>query len=204
MIRLGKIYKKRRRISKYVLLVAALLVALGLGSVSMGENMGLFSMVTRFFSGGERVVVNSEGTEPVMIYHENEAYEEIEREFDFKPVRLEYIPNAYTFQEATINQELQVISVMYGTRDMANIIYDIKPNFRDSSFGITMDDKKIRAYQIEVNNVDVFMSEYEVRESGEHRWTAQFEYQNIQYWIKMMGMEQKEVEKIICDLRFIE
>ena len=204
LIRLGKLYQKRKRYSRYALVGAALLVALGLGSVSMGESKGLFSMVTRYFSGGDRVVVNSEGTEPVMVYHENEAYEEIEREFDFKPVRLEYIPNTYTFQEATIGQELQVISVIYGTGDTANIIYDIKPNFRESSFGITMDDKKIRAYQIEVNNVDVFMSEYEVRESGEHRWTAQFEYQNIQYWIKMMGMEQKEVEKIIRDLRFIE
>ena len=91
LIRLGKIYKKRRRISKYVLLVAALLVALGLGSVSMGENMGLFSMVTRFFSGGDRVVVNSEGTEPKIYENENDIFEDIEQEYNFKPVRLGYL-----------------------------------------------------------------------------------------------------------------
>lgn len=204
LIRLGKIYKKRRRISKYVLLVAALLVALGLGSVSMGENMGLFSMVTRFFSGGDRVVVNSEDTEPILYVNENDVYAGIEKKFGFKPVVLEYLPVNIEFQEATISDELQIINMIYGTADAANIIYDIKPNFRESSFGTTIDDKKIQEYQIEINDVVIFVTEYVVESSGKHRWSAHFEYKDVQYWLRTTNLEQEEVEKILRDLSFIE
>lgn len=204
LIRLGKLYQKRKRYSRYALVGAALLVALGLGSVSMGESKGLFSMVTRFFSGGERVVVNSEGTEPVMFYHENEAYEEIENEFKFKPVKLGYLPRNMEFQEATVAMELQVINMIYGTNDTANIIYDIKPNFRESSFGMSVDDKKIQEYQMLIKGVNILVTEYEVENSEEKRWSAYFEYENVQYWLRTTNIKQDEVEKIICDLGFVE
>lgn len=203
LIRLGKIYKKRRRISKYVLLVAALLVALGLGSVSMGENMGLFSMVTRFFSGGDRVVVNSEGTEPKIYENENDIFEDIEQEYNFKPVRLGYLPEGIVFQEATLCDELQVVNLIYGTNDTADVIYVIRPNFRDSSFGTTVDDKKIQVSQMRVNDVDVFLTEYEIEESKESRWSVQFEYEDVQYWLKLTNIDQQEVETIVNNLCFL-
>ena len=204
LIRLGKIYKKRRRISKYVLLVAALLVALGLGSVSMGENMGLFSMVTRFFSGGEQEIVDSDNIEPILYYHENEVYQEIEDKFDFIPVKPEYLPTGVTFQEATLCGELQVINLIYGTDNTADFIYVIRPNFRESSFGTTIDDKKVRVSQMRVNDVDVFLTEYEIEESKERRWSVQFEYEDVQYWLKLTNIEQSEVEAIVNGLYFVE
>ncbi len=202
LIRLGKIYQKRKRYSRYALVVAALLVALGLGSVSMGESKGLFSMVTRFFSGGDRVVVNSEDAESVIYDNEIEVYAELEQKYDFVPVRLGYIPERFCFQEATISDELQVSNLIYGTQDTADIIYVIRPNFRTSSFGATLDDKQIHVFQMEVNNVDIFLTEYEVKESGEHRWSIQFEYEDVQYWLKLMNIEQQEVEKIVNNFCF--
>lgn len=204
LIRLGKLYQKRKRYSRYALVGAAMVVALGLGSVSLGESKGLFSMVTRFFSGGDRVVVNSEGTEPVMFYHENEAYEEIENKLKFKPVKLGYLPHGISFQEANLCNELQVINLTYGTEDTANIIYVIRPNFRESSFGTTIDDKQIHVSQMRVNEVDVFLTEYEVKASGERRWSVQFEYEDIQYWLKLTKMEQSEVEAVVNGLYFVE
>lgn len=202
LIRLGKLYQKRKRYSRYALVGAALLVALGLGSVSMGESKGLFSMVTRFFSGGERVVVNSEGTEPVMFYHENEAYEEIEEKFDFVPVKPGYLPEGVTFQEATLCNEVQVINLIYGTEDTADAIYVIRPNYRESSFSTTIDDKQLHVLQMEVNDVDVFLTEYEIETSKERRWTVQFEYEDVQYWLKLTNVEQHQVEKIVNNLCF--
>lgn len=204
LIRLGKLYQKRKRYSRYALVGAALLVALGLGSVSLGESKGLFSMVTRFFSGGDRVVVNSEGTAPVMYNNEIEAYEDIEKTFSFKPVRLGYLPEGISFQEATLCNELEVINFIYGTDDAADIIYVIRPNFRESSMGTTIDDKQISVMQMKVNDVDVFLTEYEVKASGERRWSVQFEYEDIQYWLKLTKMEQSEVEKIVNGLYFVE
>lgn len=204
LIRLGKLYQKRKRYSRYALVGAAMLVALGLGSVSLGESKGLFSMVTRFFSGGERVLVNSEGTEPVVYDDEIEVYADLEQKYDFEPVRLGYIPKGISFQEGTLCNELQVVNLIYGTNDTADIIYIIRPNFRESSFGTTIDDKQIRVYQMTVNNVDVFLTEYKVKASGEQRWLVQFEYKDIQYWLKLTKMDQSEVETIINGLYFLE
>lgn len=203
LIRLGKLYQKRKRYSRYALVGAAMLVALGLGSVSLGESKGLFSMVTRFFSGGDRAVVNSHNIDPVVYNNEMEVYEDIEKTFGFKPVRLGYLPKGISFQEATLCNELQVINLIYGTDDAADIIYVIRPNFRESSFGTTIDDKQIHVFQMKVNDVDVFLTEYEVKASGEHRWSVQFEYEDIQYWLKLTNMEQSEVEEIVNNLCFL-
>lgn len=203
-IRLGKVHKKRRKFSRYAVLAAALIAVLAFGSVSIGQKENIFKAISRIFAGEEQVVVNSDGIEPITFVGELEAYEGIEEEFGFAPVRLEYLPNGIEFLEASMGKDIQGINMIYGKGDVADIIYIIRPNFRESSLGAHIEDVKLQEYQMEVGGVNVLLKEYLIEDSQENRWAIQFEYQDVQYLLRITDMEQSEVEKIINDLGFHE
>lgn len=202
LLRLGTIYRSRRKWNRYVVLAAALVAMLALGTVSIGEKDTFFNVISRLFSGGEQVIVDSEGIEPITYIDESEAYAEIEEEYGFVPIKLEYLPYNIEFLEATLGNEIQGINIIYGNADQADIIYVIRPNFRDSSFGTDIEDKKIQEYQMSVKDIDVSLTEYLIEDSGENRWAVQFEHQDVQYLLRITDMEQEEVEKIVNDLGF--
>ena len=201
-IRLGKLHKKRRKFSRYAVLAAAVIAVLAFGTVSIGEKDSIFNAISRLFSKEEQIVINSDGIEPITYIDESEAYSEIEEEYGFAPVRLVYLPYDVEFIEAVLGNEMQGINIIYGKDDHADIIYVIRPNFRESSFGTHIEDKKIREYQISVKDIDVSITEFLIEDSGENRWAVQFVYQDVQYLLRITDMEQEEVEKIINDLGF--
>ena len=202
LIRLGKIAKKRRKLSRYAVIVAATVALVAFGTVSIGQKDSIFNIISRLFSGEDQVMVDSEGIEPITYIDESEAYAEIEKEYGFTPVKLDYLPYNVAFIEAVLGNEIQGINIVYGNGEEADIIYVIRPNFRQSSFGTHIEDKKVQEYQISVKNIVVSITEYLIKDSGENRWSIQFEYQNVQYLLRITDMEQAEVEKIINDLGF--
>lgn len=202
LLRLGKVCRSRRKWNRYVVLAAALVAVLAIGTVSMGEKENIFSVFSRVFSGEEQVIVDSEGIEPITYIDESEAYAKIEEEYGFVPVRLAYLPYNVEFVEAVLGNEIQGINIVYGNADQADIIYVIRPNFRASSFGTDIEDKKMQEYQMNVKDITVLLTEYLIEDSGENRWSVQFEYQDVQYLLRITNMEQEEVEKIVKDLGF--
>lgn len=202
LLRLGTICRRRRKWNRYVALAAALVAILALGTVSIGEKDCFFNVLTRFFSGGEQVIVDSEGIEPITYIDESEAYAKIEELYGFTPVKLEYLPYNVEFLEAVMGDEIQGINIIYGNAEQADIIYIIRPNFRKSSFGTDIEDKKIQEYQMHVNDIAISLTEYLIEDSNQNRWSVQFEYQNVQYLLRITNMKQEEVEKIVNDLGF--
>ena len=202
LLRLGTIYRSRRKWSRYVVLAAALVAMLALGTVSIGKKDSIFNAISRLFSKEEQIVINSDGIEPITYIDESEAYSEIEEEYGFAPVRLVYLPYNVEFIEAVLGNEMQGINIIYGKDDHADIIYVIRPNFRESSLGTHIEDKKTQEYQMSVNDIDVSITEFLIEDSGENRWSVQFVYQDVQYLLRITDMEQEEVEKIINDLGF--
>lgn len=203
LLRLGTIYRRRRKWSRYVVLAAALVAVLAVGTVSMGENEKLFEVFSRMFAGNEQTAINSGETEPVLYLNEDEAYEKIENTYGFVPVKMEYLPSGIQFQEAVFGDAMQGINMVYGTKDNANIFYVIRPNYRDGSFGTNIEDELLQEYQIIIEGVRIAVKEYNILESGENRWSICFEYQDVQYLLRITNMQQIEVEKIINDLFFL-
>lgn len=202
-IRLGKVHKKRRKFSRYAVLAAALIAVLAFGTVSIGQKENIFKAISRIFAGEEQVVVDSDGIEPITFIEESEVYAEIEKRYGFTPVKLEYLPPKLSFVEAVLGSEIQGINIIYGrNKDTSDIIYIIRPNYREASFGTDIEDKKIQEYQLRVKDIDVMLTEYLIEDSGKNRWSVQFTYQDVQYLIRITDMNQEEVEKVINDLRF--
>lgn len=204
LLRLGRIYKRRRRWNRYAVLVAALVAVSALGTVSMGHGENFFSVITKMFAGREQTVVDSGETEPNTFLAEEEIYEKIEKTYGFKPIKLEYLPAGMSFQEGIIGEQIQEIKLIYGAKDTADVTYIIWPNYRDASFATDIEDKKIQEYQMEVNKVIISIKEYLIEDSGENRWAVHFEFQNVHYFLRITDMHQDEVEKILNNLRFIK
>lgn len=204
LLRLGTIYRRRRRWNRYVVLAAALVAVLAAGTVSMGEKENIFSVFSRIFSGEEQVIVDSDNIEPISYVEESELYEAIEEEYGFVPVKLDYLPQDIGFLEGTIGNAIQETNILYGNNDGARVIYKIRPNYRESSYATDIEDKKVQDYKINVNNTEISIVEYYIAESGDNRWSVQFEYQDVQYFMRITDMTQEEVEKIVADLFFGE
>ena len=202
LIQLGKVYKKKRRFDRFVVALAAIIVGLWLGSVCIGDEGNIFSMMSRIFDKGEEVIIDSDNVEPIVYVEESDVYERIEKEYGFTPVKLDYLPYDTGFVEATFSTDMQGINIVYARDDMTSIVYIIRPNYRGSSFGTIIEDKKIQDYNISVNDVIINVTEYNIVETGMKKWVVNFEYQDVQYMLRINNIVQEEVEKIINNLGF--
>lgn len=202
LIRLGKTYKRRYRSRKYLVLAAAMVLALAFGITSVGGPEKLFETFKRDMLGREQEQINSgEDIKPVENLDEEQVYEEIEETFGFLPVKIDYRPVGVEFQEATIGDEVQGIQMVYGREDAVNIFYLIRPNYRESSLGMDVEDQLLEEYEEVFDGVILYIKKYQVEETA-YRWVVQFEYQEVWYSLMLIDMEEAEVNKIIKNLHF--
>lgn len=203
LIQLGKEYKKKRRFDRFVVVLAAMIVGLWLGSVCIGDEGDILRFMKQILTGGEQSVSDTGKTEITHYDEEEELYEVIEKEYGFIPVKLNYLPQKTVFKEAVFCPDIQGVNLYYLTDGEASVIYTIRPNYRESSLATVIEDKKIQEYVLVVNGVEITLKEYEIRDSGENRWSIYFNYENVQYMLRLTDIEQQEVEKIVNDLSFV-
>ena len=201
-IRLGKIYRKRRKWNKVAVLIAAVVAILALGTVSMGEDKNILNLLKQMLTGGEQTVSDSGSTEPTQYIVEEDVFEKIENTYAITPVKLRYLPEKTVFQEAIFCSDIQEINLYYGTANKASIIYTIRPNYRESSFATIIEDKKIQEYTRLFDDVEIGFTEYCIEENGESRWIITWMHQDVQYQINATGVQQEEIEKIANTLEF--
>jgi len=201
-IRYGKIYKKRHKWNRVAILIAAAVTVLALGTVSFGEEKNILTMLKQMITGGEQTVTDSGSTEPVQYVEEEDVFEKIGDTYKITPVMLEYLPEKTVFQEAIFCTDIQEVNLYYGTTTKANVIYSIRPNYRESSFSTIIEDEKINEYMKTVENIEVEITEYYIKDSAESRWIATWVYEDVQYQLNITGEKQEEIEKIVNMLKF--
>ena len=202
LIQLGKVYKKKRRFDRLVVALAAVIVGLWLGTVCIGDEGDVFRTISTLFTRQDRTMVNSEDTELITHIKEEEVYEKIESTYGVKAVKLGYLPYDMVFVESVFSDDMQNINMIYEKDDMTSIVYIIRPNYRESSFGTIIEDKKIQDYNMSVKDVIINVTEYNIVETGMNKWVVNFKYQDVQYMLRINNMVQEEVEKIISNLGF--
>lgn len=204
LLRLGKIYRKRRKLSRWAVLIAAAVALFAIGTISMGENESILQILSRYLLGDEQVVSDSGSIEPIKYIDEEEVYVKIDEEYGFVPVKLEYLPEDTEFLESDFYSDMQEVYMYYGVGDEANLIYCIKPNYRESSHSTVIEDEKKQEYTMGVNDTVITVKEYLIAESSNNRWLVTWVYQDVQYTLNITGEEQNEVEQIVNSLRLFE
>lgn len=203
LIRLGKRYKKTRKLQRYLVLAAALVLAMAFGITSMGGPEKLLEKVNWMIAGRQQTNVDSDHEEvtPTSGMDEEEVYEKIEEEYGFSPVRINYLPKKIGFIEGEVHKNIANALLVYGTKEEAKISYNIRLNYQVGSWGKDVEDELLDEYVIQVKDVVVNVKWYEVS-NGQERVIATFEYQGVGYSLLFMNLEAEEVENILNQLYF--
>lgn len=204
LIRLGKKYKKTKKRGKYLILIAAIVGALGIGVTSFGGPKRVWKEVEGMLAGKEQTYTDTgddrmEGTPTVS---EVEAYQKVEEKFGFVPVKLYYLPSGMMFIEMRLSTEIQNVQFNYEDGNHGVIKYRMIPNNRTGSVGADVEDELVEEYDKIVKATTVHVKKYLRGESKEEKWNIKFEYQDVQYTLLINGVSEQEVEKIIENLHF--
>ena len=203
LIRLGKIYRKRKKLHRYLVAAAAIVGVLAFGITSMGGPKKVFEKFNWTLAGREQTNVDSDNEDVVQMgdVKEDEVYEQIEDKYGFYPVKPIYLPEGITLLETNMGDEIQGIHLIYGTIEEAKISCHIRPNYRESSWGKDIEDELLKEEHMTVSDVDICLKQYRVDGTTE-RWLVGFEYNNVSYSMMINGIEESEIEKIVENLIF--
>lgn len=204
LIRLGMVYKKTRKWAKVLVPLVAIVGAMVVSVTCMGGPTKVVEKVKGMLEGREQLNNDSEDgrTEEIITVSEVEAYQKIEDEFGFYPVRLDYLPDGIEFKEIILTGAAQSIYLNYAGEKEETIVYSIYPNYRTGSVGRDVEDEAIDEYEKVVHDITINVKKYFVEEDQCNRYIAQYEYKNVYYVLRINDVEDTEVEKIVGNLYF--
>lgn len=203
LIRLGKIYKKRRKLHRYLVAAAVLVFVLALGVTSIGGPEKVFETFKFFASGRDMTQTNSgDDVDVIDNITEEEVYQQIEEKFNFTPVRMLVLSDDVGFLKASMGEEIQGAHILYGAGENVKLSYFIRPNYRKSSYGTDMDEQLIDEYNLSTETLLITVKQYSVEEENNNRWSGEFTYKDVNYYIVAMDMEKEEFENILKNLFF--
>lgn len=206
LIRLGKIYKRKQKRRKYVVLAAAVVSAFAVGITSFGGPERIFYKFNWNIGDREQTNFDSDDEDIVAakVSEEEEAYQKIKDEFGFDPVRMMYLPENMKFQDIIIYREMQNIQIIYTDGDDENktLRYQVSTSYRDASNGLDVEDLLIKEERVEVKGVSIKIKYYRIEQGNSERISAMFEYQDIQYLLSINNIKADEFEKILKNLKF--
>ena len=205
LIRLGMVYKKRRKWNKLLVLAAAVVCALAVGVTSIGGPKKVIEKVQGMMESRERINNDTDEdgrVDEIEVASEAEAYQEIEDEFGFRPVELAYLPDRVEFDDTIITEGAQNIYLNYIGDNEETIIYFIYPNYRAGSLGQDVEDTLVDEYDKVIRDVTINVKEYLIEENQSKRCMVSYEYQNVYYVLETNNIDKTEVGKIIENLFF--
>lgn len=184
----------------YVGLAAVLVLVMAVGLTSIGGP----ERIVRFMKQavGEREVekINSSEDNLTIVEHDEEAaYEKINEVFGVMPVKIVNGPEGIQFNRMELDEKIQVAEVIYQYKDSI-VAYFINASYKNSSWGIDVEDKLIDSYVKETGYCEVEIKVYEVLNSKKTRCSASFQYNGLEYFL--IGTMSAEDFDIIINYLF--
>ena len=187
-----------------VALVAALVAVLGLGITSFGDRGYVAETVNRILGGRKSTNITAQSDDADVTQQEEIAeekvFQQIKDELGFDPVRLDYKPFDMEMVDSSIDTTLLTANIYYMLNDNM-ITYTVIPVYRDASSGFDIEDKEVEQYEKQIENVEITVTEYVIEDSGQHEFSAEFQYQDVSYFLTGV-IEKDEFEKILENLHF--
>ena len=199
-----KVVRKKKK-SKLVIgaLAAVLILVCGSVMTSVGSKSYWKVLCERENGDENSNIINVENmdTKESEDIDEVGAYKEIAKVMGDSLVRMEYKPRGMVLKRYTIDKE-QRMAVLFYQYGEEIIKYYMYTNSTDSSFGEKTVDQLLDEYEFQNGKHSILVKQYEIKDSDEERYIAEFEYKDIHYQIKG-SMEKEEFEKILENLFFV-
>lgn len=196
-----KVVHKKKPVRIYLVIAAAVVMAMAFGVTSIGGPKRIIKMMTSSVGDREVEKVNTnEDNKVIEKEREEEAYQEIKEIFGVDPVKLIWRPTNMKFEILETDDVMQTAE-MYYKCDGVNVIFCMSTTFRDASWGIDAEDTVIEEYPMEKEGVVIKIKEYEVENLKEKQFSAKFSYKGIEYYL-IGSMKKADFEKILKNLYF--
>ena len=199
-----KVVRKKKK-SKFVIgaLAAVLILVCGSVMTSVGSK-SYWKTLWNKEAGDETLsyvdVENMETMESEDI-DEMEVDKKITKVMGVSLVKMQYKPKDMVLKRYIIDKE-QRMAVLFYQYGEEVIKYYMYTNSTDSSFGEKTVDQLLDEYEFQNGKHSILVKQYEIKNSDEERYIAEFEYTDIHYQIKG-SMEKEEFEKILENLFFM-
>lgn len=167
--------------------------------------IGALAAVLVLVCGSVMTSVGSKSYWKVLWERENgdelKADKEITKVMGTSLAKMQYKPKNMIFKKYSVDSEQRKATLFFQYGDQV-IRYTMYTNSKDSSLGQKTVDNLTNTYEIENKGKKIQVKEYEVGNTKEKRYIAEFEYKDIQYQLKGI-MEKEEFDKIIKNLFFM-
>lgn len=199
-----KVIRKKKK-SKLVIgaLAAVLILVCGSVMTSVGSK-SYWKTLWNDSNGDEQNngidVENMESIETADI-DEMEVDKKITKVMGVSLVKMQYKPKDMVLKRYIIDEEQRMAILFYQYGEEV-IKYYMYTNSTDSSFGEKTVDQLLDEYEFQNGKHSILVKQYEIKNSDEERYIAEFEYNDIHYQIKG-SMEKEEFEKILENLFFM-
>ena len=199
-----KVVRKKKK-SKLVIgaLAAVLILVCGSVMTSVGSK-SYWKTLWNDSNGDEQNngidMENMESIETADI-DEMEVDKKITKVMGVSLVKMQYKPKDMVLKRYIIDEEQRMAILFYQYGEEV-IKYYMYTNSTDSSFGEKTVDQLLDEYEFQNGKHSILVKQYEIKNSDEERYIAEFEYNDIHYQIKG-SMEKEEFEKILENLFFM-
>ncbi|WP_418755487.1 DUF4367 domain-containing protein, partial [Eubacterium ventriosum] len=163
-------------------LAAAVAVVIGVGVTSVGGKKLFVDVFEKNFGGEDKTYVESGDSEMVGEITEEQAWEEIKVILGEEPIRMTYKPKNTKFLNVVVDKDLQEATLFYSIGDKV-LNFRIVSRYVKSSTGIEISDELVQEYVIELPETKINVKEYNIVETGEKEYIAQFTYKNSEYFL---------------------
>lgn len=194
-------FRKRRRMAFALVAIVAVMV-MGFGMTSIGGKPFIPQLFEQMLAGRENVNIDTENEDKIISndVQEENVYQSIKDEFGFDPVEIRQLPSGTSFLEGSVDSNLQEACLLYNFED--NIIeYRIFINYMNKASGYDIEDKLLDKRIIKVNGQDITVKKYQISDTNEVQYMAQFKYNNV-YYVLNAVMDETEFLEIINSLKF--
>ena len=199
-----KVHYRRKPMKIYLALAAVIVCVLAMGITSMGGPERVVRMVRQAVGDRDVEQVDSNKTDKqnkiIEGEAEEEAYQKIRDTFDTDVVKVFVCLPDMKFDTMNLDEKKQVAELYY-TYQKRKIVYIVNTGYRESSWGIDIEDSIEKEYPKEINGCNMNIVVYKVENSNQSRCVSKFKYEGVEYF--MMGlMEEGDFEKILKNLFF--
>lgn len=199
-----KVHYRRKPLKIYLALAAVIVCVLAMGITSMGGPERVVRMVRQAVGDRDVEQVDSNKTDKqnkiIEGEAEEEAYQKIRDTFDTDVVKVFVCLPDMKFDTMNLDEKKQVAELYY-TYQKRKIVYIVNTGYRESSWGIDIEDSIEKEYSKEINGCNMNIVVYKVENSNQSRCVSKFKYEGVEYF--MMGlMEEGDFEKILKNLVF--
>lgn len=194
--------RRRRKPKKLYIAVAALVAALfAFSANAFGVQERMVTAMKSLVGDREIEQVDSSDENLVIVEEdEEEAYQTIRNAYGVEPVKIMSGIDNKIFDRMAFDRQMQTAELIYSVNNRT-LLYFINATYNTSSLGVDVEDEIVDQYKTQIGPCEIEIKEYKVNATDQYRYSAQFSYQGLEYFL-IGTMSEDELHNILNNMFF--